>query len=104
MSDDVFARPDTTGTWRLLGISRQVGDGLQHRPVAILGDHDLRPNAPNMRDDAPDRVGRVGLIEVAIKVVKKLNISNAQHLRSRQQLGRAELAERRRPWISAWLA
>ena len=54
-------------------------------------------------DDPTDRLGRVGLVEVAVEVVEKLDVSNAQHLRSRQQLGRANLAERLRPRIGAWI-
>jgi hypothetical protein len=34
-------------------------------------------------DDPPDRLGRVGLVEFAVKIVEKLDVANVQHLRSR---------------------
>jgi hypothetical protein len=68
------------------------------------GNHDLRPNTPEVGDDPTDRLSRVGLVEVGVKVIEKLDVSNAQYLRSRQQLSRADLAERLRPRIGAWIA
>jgi hypothetical protein len=54
-------------------------------------------------DDTLDRLGRIGLVEVAIEVVQELDLANAQHLRGGKQFGRAELTQRDRPWIIAWI-
>jgi hypothetical protein len=77
--------------------------GVAVRSFRPEGHHNLRPNAPDVRDNLPDRLGGVCLIEVVVEVGEKLDISNAQHLRSRQEFGGAKLAERLRPRIGAWI-
>jgi hypothetical protein len=77
--------------------------GVAVRSFRPKRDHNLRPDAPDMGDNPPDRLGRVGIIEVAVAVVEKLDVSNAQYLRSRQEFDSAKLAERLPPRIGAWI-
>ena len=49
------------------------------RAVGAEGDHDVRPDAPDVRGDRLDRLADVGPIQRLVLVVEHGDVANAQH-------------------------
>ena len=54
--------------------------GVPVSPVRIERKHHLRLEPANMLDNPADGLRWLGLIELAVRVVQKYNLSQAQHL------------------------
>src|SRR5687767_1334451 len=78
--------------------------GVPVSPVRIERKHHLRLEPANMLDNPADGLRWLGLIELAVRVVQKYNLSQAQHLSGGPEFSFALAAKGLRAGISFRLA